>query len=180
VKLQYNVGGVTCASNGPQTTAPSSTPAAAYKTQFVICSPDPSVQLAACKTGEIALPQASAAAACVVVPNDFTCAGTAYGAFRFLSKSGTFTDNRTCGCSCVASQASCTGGSATIFDGVSCTQNAKALTLGQCTALDSEDTVLGTAPSPAAAGCTARALPTGDATAAIDTKLCCLGTPGGN
>lgn len=179
-KLEYKIDGVTCTVNGPATTTPTSKPTPTYKTQYVVCAPDPNVTLAQCKGGQVGLPQAANASACVVVPTNVTCAGTSYEAFRFLSKAGTFTDTRTCNCGCGASQSSCTGGSVTTYnDDFGCTANPSALDLGVCRARLSADKVKAVLPTPAAAACSNRATPGGQAQATIDMKLCCLGTSGG-
>jgi hypothetical protein len=178
-KLEYAVGGFTCSLSGG-TATPTAKPTPSYATQFVVCSPDPSVQLAQCKGGETPLPQAANAAACIAVPVNQSCSTTGYGAVRLLSKSGTFTDNRSCACGCDRSQAACTGGTVTTYDDdFGCTANPSALDFGVCRARNSAENVIGVAPTPASASCTAKATPSGEASPTIDMKLCCLGSGGG-
>lgn len=180
LKLEVAVGGFACTQNGPTTTSPTAKPTPTYKTQYVVCAPDPNVQLAQCKTGEVALPAAASAAACVIVPTTHSCPATGYGAVRLLSKSGSFTDTRTCTCGCGQSPASCTGGSVTTYDDdLGCSANPSALTVGACRARDSADNMIGVLPTAGTAACTSTATPNGEAAPAIDLKLCCLGTGGG-
>jgi hypothetical protein len=178
-KLEYLVGGFSCTSGGG-TTTPTAKPAPVYNTQFVVCAPDPSVQLAQCKTGQTALPQAANAAACVSIPVNQSCTNTGYAATRLLSKTGTFTDNRTCNCGCDRAQASCSGGSVTTFDdGIGCDAGPSPLVPGVCRGRNSADNVISVAPTPGTAACTAKVTPAGEVTPVVDMKLCCLGTSGG-
>lgn len=175
MRLETTVSGISCPASGSAT--PTAKPAPTFGTTSIVCSPDPNVKTAQCKGSDIPLPAAKDAEACIVVPADANCSGD-YGTPRSLSKTGAFTDARSCSCACTANPTtSCTGGTADTWPGVFCSgANSIDLNAGVCRARSGHDVgQIDNAPSAAGSPtCTTRATSTGEASPTIDLKLCCL------
>lgn len=177
-RLDISVDGVICTTSGSTTTAPATKPTPAFKNDWLVCQPDPNVKTAQCKNGDVPVPAASNASACVIVPTNQPCSG-AYPVARDLSKAGTFNDARTCSCSCAVSPSSCSGGIAEIFSQLNCSGNATSVTPGTCFGVKNTNNEFARAkssPSAGAPACASHAAPSGTLTQTTDLKLCCLGT----
>lgn len=179
LKLEATVSGVTCPPSG--TATPTLKPPPVFGTTVYVCAPDPNVKTAQCKDGNVALPATKNADACVIVPANVSCSGNDYDSIRFYSKDGTFTDGRTCACSCSGDPAtSCTGGAVNTFAMFVCSGTSTVLNVGACRSRGGDDSInVNTAPTASASpACTARATPGGEASPNNDLKLCCLGFGG--
>lgn len=172
LKAERVATGVTCANSGASTVAPTTKPAPAYREDWVVCALDPGVSLAQCKAGQVPLPPAKNAGACVIASG--TACPAPYSEAVDLSKSGTFADARACACGCDAG-ASCIGGSATIFSDNKCEAAGKPFALDTCLPRSGDDSMTAVLPSPASQpACTATVVPTGTVNANNDLRLCCL------
>jgi len=173
LKVTVEVNGVNCSNTGSTTVAPTQKSTPKYVEDWIVCTPDPQVKLAQCKLGQVGLPPAKAAGACVITTGG-TCPAPYIDRID-LSTTGGFTDTRTCVCSCSPSSASCNGGAATIFSEGNCLGgSSKNFDIDVCKPRDGDDGMTGTSPTPGAAACGAKVTPDGACLPTADLHLCCL------
>lgn len=174
LRLEVVVNGVTCAASGVAT--PTAIPKIDFRSESIACAPHPAATTGSCGPGEVPMPPAFGAVACVLVSGSGPCPSS-YPNLRELSADGGVDDQRGCACACPADgPTACDGGSARLYGSDTCGGFAIAtVPPGACRSLGFADGINGTLPTlTGTVACVPSAVPIGDAGVINDVRLCCL------